>query len=85
MARIPTLIPSSVVESVGNILSGSVADTIWKIGIATMLAVFAYVLIASLGALGGFIGAILLSALIEDDIRDIVVDIWNRDFWIWRV
>lgn len=84
MVKIPTLIPESLVESLGNIWSGSFGDTLWKATIAIVLASFAYLLLVTFGALGGFIGAILLSALIEDDIRAAVVDIWNRDFWVFK-
>ena len=84
MVRIPTLIPESFITSLRSVFSGGVIDILWKVSIAVLITAFAYILLAAFGVIGGFFGAILLSALIEDDIRAAVVDVWNRDFWVFR-
>lgn len=81
MVSIPTPIPDSVVESFRAVWRGSIGDTIWKVSIVVGLSLLGYVLIVTLGVLGGFVGGILLSSLIEDDIREAVKDVWNRDFY----
>jgi CRISPR/Cas system endoribonuclease Cas6 (RAMP superfamily) len=80
MVDIPTPIPESVVESLGNIWAGSLGDTLWKLSISILIVIGALALLINFGIVGGFVGTILLSALLEDDIRDAVVDFWNRDF-----
>jgi hypothetical protein len=85
--RVVTPIPESVVTSLGKVASGSLLDTIWRVGIVGVLVLVVYVLFAMGGMAGiitGFIASIILSAIIEDDIRDIVRDLWNRNFWVFR-
>jgi hypothetical protein len=85
--RVVTPIPESVVTSLGKVGAGSLADTLWRIGIVALLVVIVYVLFAMGGMSGiiaGFVASIILSAIIEDDIRDIVRDLWDRNFWVFR-
>ncbi len=80
MVDIPTPIPESFIESLRAVWAGSLGDTLWKLAISVLIITLAVALLFNFGVIGGFVGAILLSALLEDDIRDAVVDVWNRDF-----
>lgn len=87
MARIPTLIPESVITSLRRLFAGSFGDVLWKLGVSLALVLVGYVFLSAgiWGVFGAFVGGVLISALLEDDIRDIVSDVWNRNFWVWRV
>lgn len=86
MARIPTPIPESFAQNVKTFFSGTIADVLWKslvivVGGTALLLLMA----ASPGFFIAFIVGAILSAVLSDDIRAFVSDVWHRNFWIWRV
>jgi uncharacterized membrane protein YfcA len=73
-------IPSSVAGSIRSILAGSVGDVLWKLLVLSLLGVLAYLLVATGGVIGAFVGATLLATLWEDDVRAAVRNILNRNW-----
>lgn len=73
-------IPRSVAGSIRSILSGTLGDVLWKVLVLSLLGVLAYLLVATGGVIGAFIGATLLATLWEDDVRAAVGNILNRNW-----
>ena len=84
MVKIPTLIPESFVSTLGDLFSGGVFDILWKLFVGFLLVVLILAL-SQLGILGALIGSALFGVLFQDDVRAFVVDVWRRDFWVWKV
>lgn len=84
MVKIPTLIPESFVSTLGDLFSGGVLDILWKLFVGFLLVVLILAL-SQLGILGALIGSALFGVLFQDDVRAFVVDVWRRDFWVWKV
>lgn len=80
---IPTPVPESIIGNLRQFFSGGVIDVLWKLLVAVFLAVLAYTLL-SMGLIGGVIGGILIGALLTDDVRAFAIDLWDRNFWVWR-
>lgn len=84
MVSIPTLIPSSAVRWVKSLFSGHLLDVIWKL----FVLVFVAVLVLYMGALGGPLYVVLagtiISVLASDRVRQLFVDVWNRNFWVFE-
>lgn len=88
MARIPTLIPESVVRGGKRLAASPLLDLLWKlfVTVATMAVILALGAAGGVyGVVGGVIAFILASVLLERQIREVWSDIWNRNFWVWRV
>jgi uncharacterized membrane protein YfcA len=73
-------VPSSVAGSIRSILSGTLGDVLWTLLILSLLGVLAYLLVATGGVFGAFVGATLLATLWEDDVRAAVANILNRNW-----
>jgi|APHM01.1.fsa_nt_gi hypothetical protein len=84
MARIPTPVPQSLVDWLGRVLSGSLADLLWK-GLVAIVLILAVYALANLGVFGAIVGSIIAFSLVEPRVRSILVDLWTRNFWVWRV
>lgn len=83
--RVPTPIPRSLVRAVTRVAQGSRVDLLWRLALLVGLVVVVY-----LGSVlsGSFVVAtlvgILLFAVLRDDLGQIVSDVWNREFWVWK-
>lgn len=85
MARIPTPIPESAVANVRAFFRGTAVDVLWKAFVLVMLGLLLLALAAaSPGFFVAFVIGAVLSAVLSDDIRAIVSDVWHRNFWTWR-
>lgn len=84
MVRIPTLIPESVADTLGSVLSGPVLEILWRLFVGTLFVGLIYAL-AAMGVFGALVAGALFSTLFSDDVRALVIDVWRRDFWVWRV
>lgn len=73
-------LPESVADWVRTVLSGSAGDVVWKLLMLTLFIGVAAVLLIGGGAFGAAIGGILLGTLLSDDVRALVLDVWNRDW-----
>lgn len=74
------LIPQSAVTWLKKFFSGTLFDIVWKSLLLVGLAGVIYILIA-LGPFGAAVGGILLGTLISDEVRAIISDLWNRNFY----
>jgi len=83
MARIPTPIPESFVKSFSDLLSGTVLNVLWKVAISALFVVLIY-LLAQMGIFGALVAGALFSSLFQDDVRAFVIDVWQREFWVFR-
>jgi len=81
--NVPTPIPESAVGNIRSFFGGGTLDVIWKALVIGFILVSVYVLAAA-GIVGGIVAGIVLGALLSDDVRAILSDLWHRDFWIWR-
>lgn len=73
-------IPESAADFYRAVRRGPIFDTVWKLGVISVALLGAIALVAAFGAIGAAIGAVILAALLEENIRAFVIDIWNRDF-----
>lgn len=73
-------VPSSAASWVRNLLAGSLGDVLWKLFVLALLSGIALLLIAGLGPFAAAVGGILLGALISDDVRALVANVWNRNW-----
>lgn len=86
MARIPTPIPESVGRGIRSIFMGPVLEVAWRLLVVALLLAVAYLLVVGFGGFGAaFVAGAILSALLSENIREAVSDVWNRNFWVWRV
>lgn len=85
MARIPTLIPQHLRDWVGGLFSGPVLDVLWRLFLIALGAVVIYAMVASPYFLATFVAGIILTTFLADDIQQAALDVWNRNFWVWRV
>lgn len=88
MGRIPTLIPESVVSGTKRFAASPLPDLLWKLFVTAVTLGTILLLGAAggiYGVIGGIIAFILASVLLKDQIRAAWSDIWNRNFWVWRV
>jgi len=83
VVSIPTPLPRTIVRLVKRGLRGSLGDTVWKLFVIMLLLAAGYVL-ASLGVLGAAISGVILATLLTKPVRKTVLDIWNRNFWVFR-
>lgn len=83
MARIRTLIPETIPNTLGAIAGGAWSDTVWKI-LVILGTVLAAALFVASGPFGAAIGGILLATIFSERVRKIYGDIYRREFWIWR-
>jgi hypothetical protein len=85
MVRIPTPIPESIVDTTKRVLSGPLLEVLWRVLVITVGLTVLYVLaVASSGFLIGFIAVTAISIVFSDDIRQALIDVYRRNFWIWR-
>lgn len=81
---IPTPLPKSAVESISRaVRDETVVDLVWRAFVVVLFILLIWA-IASANVLGFLIGGILLGALLREDVRAFVADVWNRNFWVWR-
>lgn len=84
MSRIPTPIPKSLVAATERAFSGSNVDLVWKSLIVLVLLALG-VALASAGPVGIVVSGLLLGSLLNGTVRDIIVDVWNREFYAAEV
>lgn len=84
MARIPTPAPESTVERLKQTLGGRPADIVWAIFVTLVLTGIGVGLVLAGGALGAAVGAVAIATIYNDAIREAVIDVYARDFWVWR-
>ena len=80
---IRTFIPETIPKVFEALLPGSWLDTAWKLLVIVDTVIVGLLLVAS-GPFGAAIGGILIATIFSERIRQIYVDIYNREFWIWR-
>lgn len=85
MARIPTPIPQYTVNWLRRFWSGTVVDILWKTLLLLVGGALVVLALSSGVALVAAVAGIVLSFFIADDIQRLASDIWNRNFWIWRL
>lgn len=83
MVSIPTPIPKTLVRVTKRAFRGAAFDIIWKLFVATILILAAYSL-AMLGVVGAAISGVILASLFTEPVRRSIVDVWNRNFWVFR-
>jgi len=72
-------IPETVTDWVSNVTSGSVFDLVWKLFVLVFVVVAA-ALLASLGTVGAVFAFAMLAALIGEYPRQLVRNVWNREW-----
>lgn len=85
MTRIPTPIPQHWVGRARDLVAGSGRLTVWRLALLTVGLVAIYLMATSSVFLVSFLGATALGFIIADDLKATLVDVWNFDFWVWRV
>jgi Flp pilus assembly protein TadB len=85
MARIPTLVPRSLVRWLKSLFSGRLVDIVWKLLVLTTVAVAVVYMAALGGPLYVVLAGTIISVLLSDRVRRLFLDVWERDFWIWRL
>lgn len=90
MASIPTPIPEAVVELLSRtwtqVKRGALGLTVWRILVLVVgFALFTLLLATGPGFLVAFVVGTVLTALYADDIVATMKDIWDMNFWVWRV
>lgn len=84
--RIPTPVPTSLVSTIGSIFKGSNWLVAWR-----LLALFvgAYLIIWLLAATSGFFGYIIVWILVVFTVGAIITaiarNIWNFEFWSFKL
>jgi hypothetical protein len=81
---IPTLIPESIVRWMRAVASGPLFDTLWKMLILAAAVLVILYMFAVGGPIVGGIAGILLFVIASDRIRQLFIDIYERNFWMWR-
>jgi hypothetical protein len=83
--RIPTPIPEHWVSEFSRLWRGTLVDTVWKIFVVGALVGLVYFAIQlGVSGLAAIFLFLLVSALIVDDIRETLADVWNRRFWSYE-
>lgn len=85
MASVPTPIPKYVVEWLRGFWRGTLVDVLWKSLLLVVGGALVVVALSSGMALLAAVAAIVLSLFIADDVQRLAADVWNRNFWVWRV
>lgn len=84
MVSIPTPIPQSTATSIKHFFTGRFVEVVWRV---SLLAAFLLLLYALASAGGGVLAAFVVftlgSIVLKDEVRDMIWDIYNRDFWVW--
>lgn len=81
MARIPTPIPSSVASGVKSLFSGPLFDILWAVFVTVVLFAIAIILIEISPFFGAAVGGAIVAVIINDDVRQVVRDLYTRDFF----
>lgn len=85
MVKITSPVPQYVIDWLASFWSQTLFDRLWQL---FLIVLFGTILLLALSSSIGFVTAaagVVFSYLLADDIRQIVADVWNRDFWVWRV
>lgn len=86
MVRIPTPLPRSLVKWGRALLSGALVVVLWRLA---LIAAFLFILALATAAGPSFFVATLLglviSVLWSDNIRALVLDLWNLDFYSIKI
>ena len=84
MVRIPTPIPEAVAERVSTFFGASMWLWLYR---SVLIIVSLAVLIAALSSFGAFVGilvGIVVSVVLADDIRAVIRDVWDLNFWVFK-
>ena len=84
MVDIPTPIPEYVVDWLGNFLGGPVLLTTYRFALLLVGGLVIYAASQSAGAFTAIIIGIVVSVVLADDIRQLITDIWNMNFWVFE-
>jgi hypothetical protein len=80
MVDIPTPIPESTWDNAKRRLSGRPLDLLWRL-VVTLVLILVIGIVASIGTVFGPVIAVAIAgALLSDDVRQAVVDLYNRNF-----
>lgn len=86
MVRVPTPIPESWAEQWRSYWRQALLDKIWQFFVITVIVTFILLVVAGgPGFLLASIIGMIISIILADDIRQTISDVWNRNFWVWRV
>lgn len=78
-------IPKSTVKSIGRIFSGPLLEIAWRLLVITTGLTLLYALaVSSSGFFVVFLVGTTLSIVFSDDIRQFILDVYRRNFWVWR-
>lgn len=81
-----TPLTPSLVRIGRGLTSGALRDVLWRLSVLVVGLWLIYkILAASTGVFVSAIAAAVLSMIISPTARAVARDIWNRNFWIWRV
>lgn len=84
MVSVPTPAPESTVDRLKRTLGGRPADIVWAIFVTGLLVGLGVLLVAVGGVAGAAVGAIALASIFSEAVREAIVDVYARDFWVWR-
>lgn len=85
MARIPTPVPKTWAKWASSTRRQSIYDLLWK---ALVIVVGGTLIIAALASsfiLVSTLAGIILFWALSDSAGQTASDVWNRNFWVWRV
>ena len=85
MVKIPTLIPEHLGDRLTEFAAGGVGLTVYRIIVAAIaLTLFGSLVLTGSSYLVVFLVTSLIAAVWFDDVKQILVDIWNANFWVLR-
>lgn len=85
MARVPTPIPETVVRGVRRFFTGPVVEVLWRGLVLSAFVTILYVLLLmDPGILLSFVITAVLGVVFSGYLRGIAIDVWRRDFWVFK-
>ena len=85
MARIKTLIPVHWMRRLTRYWNQTLFDRIWQLFLVIVGSILVYAALSSGAVFVTAVAGIVLSYVLADDIRATIQNIWNRQFWVWKV
>lgn len=83
--KIP-LLPKHLGKRLVALFSGSLGLTLYRLTLLTVSTLALYATVASgPGFLLGFLVTSIIGWVYADDIKATISDLWNANFWVWRV
>lgn len=84
MVDIPTPVPEYAVDWLKSFLAGPVLLTLYRFVLLMVGLVLLYAASQSAGAFTAIIVGIVASVVFADDIRQLIADLWNMNFWVFE-